>query len=104
MPEMPPGWNDFNPNNPFTQLALLAQRVDTLGQEKEELERREKELEQRIQKLESVLGKDKLEKIDNAIEFMNNAEFMGKWTWRGIAGFVFLSGAFFGAFKFWKGN
>jgi uncharacterized protein YheU (UPF0270 family) len=39
MPEMPSGWNDFNPNNPFTQLALLAQRVDNLGKEKEEIER-----------------------------------------------------------------
>lgn len=39
MPEMPPGWNDFNPNNPYTQLALLAQRVDNLGKEKEDLDR-----------------------------------------------------------------
>lgn len=64
MPEMPPGWNDFNPNNPFTQLALLAQRVDALGKEKEDLdsallqERKERaeheaELERRIAKIEN---------------------------------------------------
>ena len=97
-------FNEFNPNNPYTQIALLAQRVDNLGKEKEDLERKEDLLEARIQKLESVLGAEKMEKIDNAIEFMNNAEFMGKWTWRGVAAFVFLSGAFFGAFKFWKGG
>lgn len=95
---------DFDPNNPYTAIAILSLRVDTLGKEKEEIERNEKDLEGRIAKLESMLGKDKMGKIDDAIEFMNNAEFMGKWTWRGIAAFVFLSGAFFSAFKFWKGS
>lgn len=63
MPEAP-GWNDFNPNNPYTQLALLAQRVDNLGKEKEELEngllqeRRERaeheaDLEKRLAKIEN---------------------------------------------------
>jgi hypothetical protein len=100
----PHEFDEFNPNNPYTQLALLAQRVDNLGKEKEALERNEEKLEARIQKLESMLGTEKMEKIENAIQFMNNAEFMGKWTWRGIAGIIFLSGSFFGAFKFWKGS
>jgi hypothetical protein len=48
--------------------------------------------------------KEKLQKVDAAIQFMSNAEFMGKWTWRGVAGFILLSGAFFTAFTFWKGK
>jgi hypothetical protein len=39
MTEPTTGWSEFNPNNPYTQLALLAQRVDNLGKEKEDLER-----------------------------------------------------------------
>lgn len=35
---MPDSFNEFNPNNPYTQLALLAQRVDNLGKEKEAIE------------------------------------------------------------------
>lgn len=61
MPEMPPGWNDFNPNNPYTQLALLAQRVDALCKEKEELEmelaRERKERSEHEAKLELRLAK-----------------------------------------------
>lgn len=89
--------------DPEMRARYLAYRVSVLAREKEELERREEQLEARIHKLENTLDKEKMDKIDSAIEFMNNAEFMGKWTWRGIAGFIFLSGAFFGAFKFWKG-
>lgn len=48
--------------------------------------------------------KEKLQKVDAAIQFMSNAEFMGKWTWRGIGGFILLSGAFFTAFSFLKGR
>jgi hypothetical protein len=47
---------------------------------------------------------EKLKKVDEAIQFMSNAEFMGKWTWRGIFGFIVLSGGFYTAFKFWKGG
>jgi hypothetical protein len=40
MPGMhPPDFDDFNPNNPYTALALLGMRVDNLGKEKEALER-----------------------------------------------------------------
>lgn len=64
----PDGFNEFNPNNPYTQLALLAQRVDNLGKEKEDLERdleqeraerelHEEELKDRIAKIEGSLGK-----------------------------------------------
>lgn len=34
-----PEFNDFNPNNPYTALALLGERVNNLGKEKEALER-----------------------------------------------------------------
>lgn len=54
---MPDQFNEFNPNNPYTQLALLAQRVDNLGKEKEALEEKEKELETRVAKLEASYGK-----------------------------------------------
>lgn len=41
--EMPgmhaPDFDEFNPNNPYTALALLGMRVDNLGKEKEALER-----------------------------------------------------------------
>jgi hypothetical protein len=47
---------------------------------------------------------EKLKKVDAAIQFMSNAEFMGKWTWRGIFGFLAISGGFYTAFKFWKGG
>jgi hypothetical protein len=32
-------FDEFNPNNPYTALALLGMRVDNLGKEKEALER-----------------------------------------------------------------
>jgi hypothetical protein len=35
----PPDFEPFNPHNPYTQVLLLAQRVETLGKEKEALER-----------------------------------------------------------------
>jgi hypothetical protein len=38
----PPGskeFDEFNPNNPYTALALLGERVNNLGKEKEALER-----------------------------------------------------------------
>jgi hypothetical protein len=35
----PPDFDEFNPNNPYTALALLAERVKNLGKEKEDLER-----------------------------------------------------------------
>lgn len=54
---MTDGFNEFNPNNPYTQLALLAQRIDNLGKEKEALETREKELEKRVSRLEASYGK-----------------------------------------------
>lgn len=34
----PPHFDDFNPNNPYTALALLGERVNNLGKEKEALE------------------------------------------------------------------
>lgn len=48
--------------------------------------------------------RNKIGSIDNAIQFLNNAEFMGKWTWRAITGFLLLTGGFFAAFKWWKGG
>ena len=48
-------FNEFNPNNPYTQLALLAQRVDNLGREKEELERRIEADEVRLAKMERTM-------------------------------------------------
>jgi hypothetical protein len=63
MAEMP-GWNDFNPNNPYTQLALLAQRVAglsdankaleaTLEHERGERAEHEKKTDERITKMEN---------------------------------------------------
>jgi F0F1-type ATP synthase assembly protein I len=44
----PKDFDEFNPNNPYTALALLGMRVDNLGKEKETLERElEKEREDR---------------------------------------------------------
>lgn len=52
-------FDDFNPNNPYTALALLSARVETLGKEKEALEREleaeeneRKDLEKRVAKME----------------------------------------------------
>jgi hypothetical protein len=56
-------FDEFNPNNPYTALALLAERVKNLGKEKEDIERdlerekaeredHEKDLEKRIAKME----------------------------------------------------
>jgi hypothetical protein len=39
MPNHPPEFNDFDPNNPFTALALVSERVANLGKEKEALEK-----------------------------------------------------------------
>lgn len=68
MTEPTSGWSEFNPNNPYTQLALLAQRVDNLGKEKEDLERllehernervkHEAEMEVRMAKIENSFQK-----------------------------------------------
>lgn len=35
----PPDFDEFNPNNPYTAIALLGERVNNLGKEKETLER-----------------------------------------------------------------
>lgn len=35
----PHEFDEFNPNNPYTALALLGERVNNLGKEKEALER-----------------------------------------------------------------
>lgn len=35
----PLDFNEFNPNNPYTAVAMLGVRVDNLGKEKEALER-----------------------------------------------------------------
>ena len=44
----PKDFDEFNPNNPYTALALLGERVNNLGKEKEALERDlEKEREDR---------------------------------------------------------
>jgi hypothetical protein len=44
----PHEFDEFNPNNPYTALALLGERVNNLGKEKEALERDlEKEAKQR---------------------------------------------------------
>lgn len=101
-----PGLGDdpFNPNNPATQVLLLAQRVDTLCREKEELERTAVKLTERLSRFETLFSNEKIEKIDNAIQFMSNSEFMAKWTWKFIMGTIVLSGSFYGAFKFWKGS
>lgn len=53
----PHEFDEFNPNNPYTAIALLGERVKNLGIEKEALERREDALEQRIAKLEASYGK-----------------------------------------------
>lgn len=51
---MPLGdFSDFDPNNPYTAIALLGERVKNLGIEKEALERREEALEKRIAKMEN---------------------------------------------------
>lgn len=81
---MPQETEPFNPNNPYTQVLLLAQRVDNLGREKEDLEKRERELDVRLQRLEVMLGKEKMDKIESAILFMDNAQFMSKWSARFI--------------------
>jgi hypothetical protein len=50
MSNHPPEFDDFNPNNPFTALALVSERVANLGREKEALEKAlEKEQETRAQ-------------------------------------------------------
>lgn len=36
---VPTEFDEFNPNNPYTAVALLGMRVDNLGKEKEALER-----------------------------------------------------------------
>jgi hypothetical protein len=36
---VPIEFDEFNPNNPYTAVALLGMRVDNLGKEKEALER-----------------------------------------------------------------
>lgn len=55
-----PEFNEFNPNNPYTALALLGMRVDTLGREKEALERAlEKEREERDKLDERVASMEK---------------------------------------------
>jgi len=97
-------WETFDPNNPSVQILLLSKRLDNIGQEKEEIEKSERALEKRVAHLEFLLSKDRIAKIDEASQFMSNAEFMGKWTWRAIYGFIILSGGFFAAFKFWKGQ
>lgn len=37
-PPIPHEFNEFDPNNPYTALALLAERVGNLGKEKEAIE------------------------------------------------------------------
>lgn len=60
---MPIDFDDFNPNNPYTAIALLGERVNNLGKEKEQLESKlerecalreahEKDVEERIAKME----------------------------------------------------
>lgn len=39
MSPRPPDFDEFNPNNPYTALALLSERVKNLGIEKEAIER-----------------------------------------------------------------
>jgi hypothetical protein len=43
MPTHSPEFDDFNPNNPYTALALVSMRVANLGKEKETLEKELKE-------------------------------------------------------------
>jgi hypothetical protein len=57
-------FDEFNPNNPYTALALLGMRVDNLGKEKEALERDlDKErldraaLEKRVAKMEASFNR-----------------------------------------------
>ena len=104
-PNLPPEkFGAFDETNPFVRIEILAFRIDALCKEKEELERREAAFEQRIAKMENLLSQERLDKMDAATQFMSNAEFMGKWTWRAVYGFIILSGGFFAAFKFWKGQ
>jgi hypothetical protein len=55
----PQEFDEFNPNNPYTALALLGERVSNLGKEKEALERsleketkRRSDLEERVAAME----------------------------------------------------
>ena len=92
----------FNPNNPATQIALLAQRVGGLNQDNKVLELRNEMLEDRIRTLETYLNKEKKDRINAAIDFMSNAEFMGKWTWKGLAALAGMAASLYTALKLWR--
>lgn len=49
--------DEFNPNNPYTAIALLGERVKGLVEREKAIEKREDELEARIAKIEGSLGK-----------------------------------------------
>lgn len=101
MPEITSSFGNFDPSNPDYQVYLLARRIDALVKEKEELEKIARNTEDRLIKIESEskahfglddatikwlskADEDKLKRIDAAIQFMDNAAFMSKWTWLGI--------------------
>lgn len=49
--------DEFNPNNPYTAIALLGERVKGIVEREKAIKQREDELEARIAKIEGSLGK-----------------------------------------------
>ena len=93
---------NFDPANPTTEFRILIRRIVVLTEEKEALEEVARSTQDRLAKIEhlfkdGVFGVEpatlkwlaktdeaKLKKIDAAIQFMDNAQFMGKWSWIGL--------------------
>lgn len=53
----PQEFDEFNPNNPYTAIALLGERIKQIVEREKAIEKREDELEERIAKIEGSLGK-----------------------------------------------
>jgi hypothetical protein len=49
--------DEYNPNNPYTAIALLGERFKALLEKERELERREGELEKRVEKIEASFNR-----------------------------------------------
>lgn len=110
----------FDPEQPAAKIWFMAQRIDALTREKEELEDFKRDAEARLRKIEALFthgvfgveaetlkwlaraDEPKLKKIDAAIQFMDNAQFMGKWTWIGLGAIGTAVGAVYGLVSWFR--
>ena len=111
----------FDPANPTREFRILIRRIVVLTEEKAQLEQVARDTQERLAKIEhlfkdGVFGVEpatlkwlaktdegKLKKIDAAIQFMDNAQFMGKWTWIGLAIIASIVSGIAGAYSWLKG-